>query len=200
MKQFAELLPVVLFFVVYQLDGRQLELGGWHFQFDGIFTATQVLIAATVAQLALTRIVTGKLEKRQIWLLLAVVLFGSATLIFRNELFIQWKPTIFNWVLAVVFVAAPRFGGKTLMERAMGQQLSLPAFVWQRLNWLWIGNFVVVGALNLLVAYHFSEAFWVSYRLWSAIGFTLLLTALTVGLIMPHLRDRDGDGSGERSS
>ena len=53
-------------------------------------------------------------------------------------------------------------------------QLSLPAVAWRRLNSLWVANFVVVGALNLYVAYRFSEAAWVSYKLYSAIGFTLL--------------------------
>jgi intracellular septation protein len=52
MKQLAELLPVVLFFVVYQLDGRSLALGGWEYHFDGIYSATAVLMIATVLQLA----------------------------------------------------------------------------------------------------------------------------------------------------
>ena len=50
MKQLAELLPVVLFFVVYQLDGRSLTLGGWEYHFDGIYSATAVLMIATVLQ------------------------------------------------------------------------------------------------------------------------------------------------------
>ena len=75
----------------------------------------------------------------------------------------------------------------------MGAQLTLPERVWRQLNLLWIANFLVVGALNLYVAYRFSEATWVSYKLYSAIGFTLVLSALTVLLIMPHLEaDKDG--------
>ena len=51
-------------------------------------------------------------------------------------------------------------------------------------------NFTLVGGLNLGVAYGFSEATWVSYKLYSAIGFTLLLTILTALLISPHLKDQ----------
>lgn len=190
MNQIAELIPILLFFLVYQMDGREVSIAGWQYQFDGIFSATQVLIAATVIHLSVVRITTGYLEKRHLWLLVAVVVFGGATLIFRNQLFIQWKPTVFNWALAVAFIIAPRFrGGKTLMQRALGTQLHLPDIVWQRLNRLWIGNFIVVGGLNLVVAYGFSEAFWVSYKLYSAIGFTVVLTALSLLLIMPHVQE-----------
>ena len=191
MKQLAELLPVVLFFVVYQLDGRSLTLGGWEYHFDGIYSATAVLMIATVLQLALTHI-----EKRLLLLTAVVCVFGTATLLLRNQLFIQWKPTIFNWVLAAVFVGTHALTGKTVMERAIGAQLSLPAVAWRRLNSLWVANFVVVGALNLYVAYRFSEAAWVSYKLYSAIGFTLLVTALTVALIMPHVKDGEEPPAG----
>lgn len=75
------------------------------------------------------------------------------------------------------------------MERTLSNQISLPAPIWNRLNLLWVSNFIVVGALNLFVAYKFSESTWVSYKLYSSIGFTLLLVALTVALIAPHIRE-----------
>lgn len=196
MKQFAELLPVVLFFVVYQLDGRTLALGGWEYHFDGIYSATAVLMVATVLQLVLTRLLSGHVEKRLLLLTAVVCAFGAATLLLRNQLFIQWKPTIFNWVLAAVFVGTHALTGKTVMERAIGAQLSLPAVAWRRLNSLWVANFLVVGALNLYVAYRFSEAAWVSYKLYSSIGFTLLVTALTVALIMPYTKDGEEPPAG----
>ena len=52
-----------------------------------------------------------------------------------------------------------------------------------------MSNFAIVGALNLVVAYGFNEETWVSYKLYSAIGFTLLLTILTALLISPHLKE-----------
>ncbi|MCB1675751.1 MAG: septation protein IspZ [Halioglobus sp.] len=189
MKQLAEFLPIALFFIVYQLDGQSVAVGGWQYTFDGIFSATAVLMIATVAQVLLTYALTRRLEKRLLWLLLAVLLFGGATLVFRNQMFIQWKPTIFNWVLALVFGASQFIGDRNLMERTLGSQIHLPHPVWTRLNLLWVANFAIVGGLNLVVAYGFSEQTWVSYKLYSAIGFTLLLTVLTALLITPHLKD-----------
>ena len=194
MKQLAEFVPIALFFIVYQLKGQSVALGGWEYNFDGIFSATAVLMAATVLQVVVTYAVTRELEKRLIWLLLAVMVFGGATLIFRNQMFIQWKPTIFNWALAIAFGGSQFVGDKNLMERTLGSQIHLPKVVWTKLNLLWVCNFAIVGSLNLVVAYGFSEEAWVSYKLYSAIGFTLLLTILTALLISPHLKDDDLDG------
>ena len=189
MKQLAEFVPIALFFIVYQLKGQSIALGGWEYTFDGIFSATAILMAATVLQVIVTYALTREFEKRLIWLLLAVMVFGGATLVFRNQMFIQWKPTIFNWVLALAFGGSQFVGDKNLMERTLGSQIHLPKPVWGKLNLLWVSNFAIVGTLNLVVAYGYSEETWVSYKMYSAIGFTLLLTILTALLISPHLKD-----------
>ncbi|MFT6275863.1 MAG: intracellular septation protein [Halioglobus sp.] len=189
MKQLAEFVPIVLFFITYQMKGSTLDLGGWTHTFDGIFSATAVLMIATTLQVVVSYAMTRKVEKRMLWLLLAVMLFGGATLFFRNQMFIQWKPTIFNWVLALAFGASQFIGEKNLMQRTLGSQIQLPHNVWRRLNLLWAANFAIVGALNIYVAYSYSEDTWVSYKLYSAIGFTVVLTILTAMLISPHLKD-----------
>lgn len=189
MKQLAEFIPIALFFIAYQMDGQSISMADWTYHFDGIYSATAVLMIATVLQVALTVAFTRQLEKRLIWLLLAVLVFGGATLAFHNQMFIQWKPTIFNWVLALAFGVSQFIGDKNLMERTLGSQIHLPKPVWTRLNLLWVANFVIVGGLNLVVAYGFSEKVWVSYKLYSAIGFTLVLTILTALLISPHLKE-----------
>lgn len=192
MKQLLELLPLVLFFGAYQMDGDTLTVGGWSHTFDGIFSATAVLMIST----ALTWLVSSLLEKRNdkrlMWMTLAVLLFGAATLILRDQRFIQWKPTVFNWVLAAVFFGSQFVGKSTVLERVLGSQLTLPRTIWTRLNVLWIGNFALVGALNLFVAYRFEEAVWVSYKLYSSIGFNLALMLLTVAIVAPHVKD-DGE-------
>ena len=188
MRQLLELLPIVLFFVVYQMDGQTLSFAGLSHEVDGIFSATAVLIAATAVQVLLTRLLDGSWEKRALWTLVAVGVFGGATLILREQTLIQWKPTVFNWAVAVTFLGFQLFSKRNLLQRVLGSQIELPARVWAQLNRLWIANFSVVGALNLYVAYRFSEATWVSYKLYSAIGFTLVLAVLTAVIISPHLQ------------
>ena len=192
MKQLLELLPLVLFFGAYQMDGDTLTVGGWSHTFDGIFSATAVLMISTALTWLISSLLEKRNDKRLMWMTLAVLLFGAATLILRDQRFIQWKPTVFNWVLAAVFLGSQFIGKRTVLERVLGSQLSLPRPIWTRLNVLWIGNFALVGALNLFVAYRFEEAVWVSYKLYSSIGFTLALMLLTVVIVAPHVKD-DGE-------
>ena len=189
MQQIAELIPIVLFFVAYRMDGTALSVGGIYYTFDGIYSATAVLMAATVLQVLLTRLMTGHLEKRLLILAAVVLVFGGATLALHDQHFIQWKPTIFNWGLALAFLGTRWWTGRSALEKAMGSQLTLPDVAWRRLDRLWTGYFALVGALNLVVVYRFSESEWVSYKLYSSIGFTLLITLVTVAVITPYLSE-----------
>lgn len=190
MKQFLEFLPLVLFFGAYQMSGETISVGEWLYAFDGIYSATAVLMFSSVAVLLVTFVLERRLDKRLMWMTVAILVFGAATLIFRDQRFIQWKPTVFNWVLALVFLASQFVGDKNLLQRFLGQQLVLPRAVWGRLNLLYVAHFSVVGALNLFVAYRYEEAFWVSYKLYSSLGFTIALMALTVLLLFPHLKNQ----------
>ena len=192
MKQLLELLPLVLFFGAYQMDGDTLTVSGWSHTFDGIFSATAVLMISTALTWLISSLLEKRNDKRLMWMTVAVLIFGTATLILRDQRFIQWKPTAFNWVLAALFLGSQFIGKRTVLERVLGSQLSLPRLIWMRLNVLWIGNFALVGALNLFVAYRFEEAVWVSYKLYSSIGFTLALMLLTVAIVAPHVKD-DGE-------
>ena len=190
MKQFLEFLPLVLFFGAYQMNGETISVGGWLYAFDGIYSATAVLMFSSVAVLFAAFVLERRLDKRLMWMTITILVFGAATLILRDQRFIQWKPTVFNWVLALVFLASQFVGDKNLLQRFLGQQLSLPQAVWGRLNLLYVAHFSLVGALNLFVAYRYEEAFWVSYKLYSSLGFTVALMVLTVLLLYPHLKNQ----------
>lgn len=197
MKQLLEFLPLVLFFTAYQMDGEVLSVGTWSHTFDGIFSATAVLMISSVASWLFASVWERKNDRRLMWMTIAIIIFGAATLILRDQRFIQWKPTVFNWVLALVFLGSHFIGQRPVLQRLLGGQLSLPQHIWTRLSMLWIGNFTVVGALNLIVAYQYEESFWVAYKLYSSIGFTLLLMLLTIVIVAPHLKDQDPDAGAE---
>ena len=200
MRQLLEFLPLVLFFGAYQMDGDTVAVSDWSYTFDGIFSATAVLMVSTVVVWLLCSALAKKNDRRMMWMAVAVVIFGAATLILRDQRFIQWKPTVFNWVLAAIFLGSQYVGERNLLQRLLGSQLALTRKVWSRLNVLWIGNFTVVGALNLFVAYQYEEAFWVSYKLYSSIGFTVVLMLLTIVIVAPHLREQDSvDGDHEQA-
>jgi intracellular septation protein len=200
MKQILEFLPIVLFYGAYQMDGETLTVGAWSHTFDGIFSATAVLMIATIGVWLVMLAITQRNDKRLMWMMVAVVVFGTATLVLRDQRFIQWKPTVFNWVMAALFFGSQFVSEKTLLERLLGQQLVLSEVIWKRLNALWVTNFIVVGALNLYVASQYAEALWVSYKLYSSIGFMVLMILLTLMIVAPHLKSEDQDIDPTRDS
>ena len=49
---------------------------------------------------------------------------------------------------------------------------------WIRLNQIWIVFFIIVGGVNLYVAYNFSEAFWVKFKLFGMLGLTIVFVII----------------------
>jgi intracellular septation protein len=176
MKILLDFLPVIVFFAVYKFT-------------NDILLATAVLIPATLLQMLYSWKVQGKIEKMQLVTLVLVVLLGGATLAFQDKAFIQWKPTIVNWLFALGFLATQFIGDKTVVERLMGSSMELPKAIWSRLNLAWVAFFVAVGIVNLYVAYNFSEEIWVDFKLFGMLGLTILFIILQGLYIAKHAKE-----------
>lgn len=55
--------------------------------------------------------------------------------------------------------------------------------MWTKLNLSWAVFFAILGGVNLYVAFHFSEATWVKFKLFGVIGL-MLVFALAQGFIL----------------
>ena len=156
MKLLLDFFPIILFFVVFKV---------W-----GIYAATGVAIAATVAQIAYLRVKNGRVEPMQWMSLGVIVLFGGATLLAHDENFIKWKPTVLYWLMGGALLIGQLVFRKNLLRSVMGAQLQLPDAIWLKLNWAWTAFFAAMGALNLWIAYHFDTDTWVNFNLFGGIG------------------------------
>lgn len=167
MNQLLDFAPIVLFVAVF-------------FASD-IFMATAALMIAVTVQVAAYWALKKPISRELKITFWASILFGSLTLIFRNETFIQWKPTIVNWLLCGGLLGSHFLGQRNLMQRMLGKQLSLIDEVWVKLNFGWALGFFIAGALNLYVAYNFSMEVWVSYKLIG--GFALTFSYIVITMI-----------------
>jgi intracellular septation protein len=183
MKLLIDFLPIVIFFMVYKMAPQFIEaispaLNGEQIQIlsdmPAIIIATAVLIPATMLQILYTKITTGKVETMHLVTLALVVIMGGATVILQDKTFIQWKPSVVNWLFAVAFLGSRFIGDKTILERMMGQNLNLPVSAWQKLNYAWVAFFTFSGVVNLYVAYNFSEDIWVNFKLFGLLGLTIV--------------------------
>ncbi|TNF36433.1 MAG: septation protein IspZ [Gammaproteobacteria bacterium] len=187
MQQAAELIPLVFFFGTYFLKGHVIELGPLTIAFDGFMSATLVFMIATTVVAAAVWLKHRHLEKRLMFLTLIVLIMGSLTLLLNNSHFIMWKPTIFNWGISLALLGSRLAFKQSLMKLTLGKQLDLPDKAWWRLDVLWFFNCLIVGFINLYVAYAFSEAAWIAFKLYSSIGFTILISLATVAVIAPYM-------------
>jgi intracellular septation protein len=183
-----DFLPIVAFILAYK--------------FAGIFVATGVLIVGVVLQAALQWFRERKVSAMLLISAVVVLILGSITLIFRNETFIQWKPSVASWVIAAAFVAMHFFSKKTAIE-----QMFEPAFgvgvieqaVWRKLNFYWVGLFVFEGFVNWWLLASFDLTTWVNWHLPILSGITVIfMVAQTVWLSskMPPespVKEKQGD-------
>ena len=189
MKQLLEFLPLIIFVVVYQMSGTTLSLGSSEYTFDGIYTATIALMLATVLQVLIVKLVWGLVEKRLLGVAGAVIVFGGATVLLRDPVFIFWKPTVFNWALAGIHVVWHVALGKCFFQELLPDEIEMPKHAWTRVTFISTCHFFMVGAVNLYVAYNFSMDTWVSFKLWSAVLFTILWAGVISVIIGPYLRE-----------
>ena len=150
MKMLFDFFPVALFFAAYKL-------------YD-IYTATAVLIIASILQTGIYWLRQRRFENMHVITLVLVCVFGGMTLLLHDEMFIKLKPTVINWLFALVFIGSMWIGKQPLIRRMMGDHLSLPDTIWLRLNLLWSVFFVVMGIINLIVVYSFDTETWVNFK------------------------------------
>ncbi len=166
MNQMLDFVPIALFVVVFFLSD--------------IFMATGALMLGVTLQLGIYYLLQKPISRELKITFWASIVFGSLTLIFRNELFIQWKPTIVNWLFCVSLIGSQFVGRGNLVKKLLGKQLSLTDDIWLRLNFGWAFGFFLAGVLNLVVAYNFSMEIWVTYKLIGGFALTFAYIMITM--------------------
>ena len=191
MKLLFDFFPLVLFFGAFKL-------------YD-IYVATLVAMAASLAQVVFIRIRHQRFETTHLVTLFVILLFGGMTLIFQDDMFIKWKPTIVNWIFAVVVLGSQFIGKRTVLERLLGGQMQMPARIWKKVNVSWGLFFLVSGLLNLYVAFYFrthlDEAtrtdFWVNFKVFGLLGLTLAFSIIQMMIVARYISTEPSESSDE---
>lgn len=173
MKQIVDLVPLIIFVAVY-------------FATKDLITATSVLIGVTFIQLAIVWFTQKKIEKPLLYTALAVFVLGGLTVFFKDQTFIKWKPTVLYWAFACVLAGSHVVGQRPMVRKIVeglltqvpDMKLNIPEKAWTHLSIAWISFFLALGGANLVVAYQFDEATWVSFKLF---GLTILLMLFMFG-------------------
>jgi intracellular septation protein len=178
MKILFDLLSVILFFICYYTTGS-------------IFIATAAAIAATFGQVIYCWIRHRKVDP-MLWIsLVLITVLGGATLIFQQKQFIYWKPTALYWIISLVLLLAKAIKRTNLIKKMMGAQMTLPDKIWNQLNIAWAIFFMIMGGLNLFIAFNFTESIWVNFKLFGTMGLMIVFVIGQTLLLSKYLQKTD---------
>lgn len=163
-----ELAPVIAFVAAYVLGG--------------IYVATATIMVAMAVMLAVDYLRTKRIPTMHGLSAVLVFVFGAATLILHDKRFIQWKPTVFYWLVSICLFGSLWIGKQPLLQRLMSAALEgqegapqVSDRTWRRANVVCALFYLLLGIANLAVAFNTTEATWVK----SKIGFIVVLFVFT---------------------
>ena len=170
-KFFADIGPLLLFFIIYFKNDNNLKL------------AIPPFIIATLVALALVYFFERKIPMVPLISGILISLFGGLTIYFDNKIFFYMKPTIINLLFASFLFFGKYFTKKPLLKIFFQNALNLEQEGWRRLNYRWMCFFIFVAILNEIVWRTQSEPFWVNFKVWGLLPISFLFAASQIPLI-----------------
>lgn len=190
MKFFVDFFPVLAFFIAYFIPQDRSQ---------GIYWATAAAIVASLIQVSVMRLIFKKVERMHLVTLFIILILGGATLLLHDKRYIMWKPTIVNWAFGVVFFASQFIGGKNIIQRMMEKNFSAADRIWSVLNLSWVCYFMLMGVINLIVAYNFSEQTWVNFKMFGMLGLTIVFAIGQSIFLAKHITIENSEDRSQES-
>jgi intracellular septation protein len=114
-----------------------------------------------------------------------VVVFGGATLILQDELFIKLKPTIIYVLFGVVLLGG-LFFNKPLLGMVFDSVFNLTPEGWRKLTIRWALFFLVLAVLNEIVWRTQTTDTWVAFKVFGVVPLTFIFAAAQYSLLTKY--------------
>ncbi len=151
MNTILHILPLIIFFVSYQLFN--------------IYVATKALMISSVVSIPLTWILSKQIRTSDVITLSFIWIFGTATLLFQNPIFIKLKVTIIFWLLAVGMIVNLILNDKpATFLMLQDNKIDMSEKSWFDIDYMTIAYSTIMGLLNLVIFCYLSEASWVNFK------------------------------------
>jgi len=162
----------------------------------GLLAATAVLIPLSVVALVVSWRLEGRIPRIALFGTLAVVVFGSLTLILADETFIKLKLTI----LYSLFGLALGIGllrKRSLLQDLLGSNLHLTEAGWRILTIRFTFFFFFLALLNEVLRRVLSTDAWVNFKVFGVTGASLVFLLLQAPVLEKHApREPDEEPGG----
>ena len=174
--------PAIAFFVTYR----------WS---EDLVLATSVIIACCLLSFTLQYLLWRKASRMQVFLTIAVLLFGLPTILLKDPAIIMWKPSIVNWILAITIFVCQFILRRNPFAYLFGKEMPIPEHIWFKLGSYFMVYFVFAGLLNMVIAFHLpqifnidaktAESYWVDYK---TFGSTIINVTFTLFVFLVIMR------------
>ena len=163
--------PLVIFFYFYKSSGNNL------------IVAIPPLIISTLIAVIIVYFLDKKIPVIPLVGAIIISIFGFLTIYFDNAIFIYLKPTIVNFLFAIVLIVGKRIFKKNFLKIMLNNAIQLNDEGWDKLNYRWATFFLFLAFLNELVWRTQTDSFWVSFKVWGILPLTIIFTASQLPLI-----------------
>ena len=172
LKQFLELGPPLVFFVIYlKIRDNSYEFGGA--EYSGFIVSTLIFVPIILIAMAVLWALTGKLSRMQLFTAFMVVFFGGLTAYFNDERFFKMKTSIVYAVFAAL-LGIGLLRGQSWLAFVLQDALPMREEGWMILTRRLCAMFVALALLNELIWRTMSNDAWVVIE---TFGFPIALIA-----------------------
>lgn len=194
-----EIGPLAVFFLSFRYGAEILALPGvadalatltgprvLEGQAGPLFVATAAFMAAIAVSLSVSWAVARSLPRMAVVTAVVVAVFGTLTLVLRDETFIKMKPTVVNGLFALI-LGIGLLQGRSYIKYLIGETLAMDDRGWMIFTRRWAAFFVFLAVLNEIVWRTQSDAFWVSFKTFGNLPLTLGFMAAQFPLLKRHM-------------
>ena len=153
-----------------------------------IFTATAWFMGAMVLSLVLSWLILKKVAIMPLVTGVVVLVFGTLTLLLKDDTFIKMKPTIVDTLFGVTLLGGLLWG-QSLLKYVFGDVYKLKPEGWRRLTINWGLFFLFLAVANEVVWRLFDTDFWVAFKVWGVMPITIVFSMLQLPLLTKYAPD-----------
>lgn len=190
--------PLLIFFLTY-------KGAGWFWGAGNPITAmtfsTAAFMVAIVIAVVISKVKLGRVSP-MLWLsALLILFFGTLTIIYHDQRFLQIKPTIIYAFFALMLFAGLLRGKPLLKYLLQAAYDGLTHTGWMKLSRNWALFFVAMAIANEVMRRSMSFDTWLAVKVWGVTIVSVVFAAANVPMLIRHgldLGDRlDSDELGE---
>lgn len=164
--------PLLAFFLAYK--------------FAGVIMGTAIFMGAILVAVVVSKMKLGKVSP-MLWLsALLVLFFGSLTIYFHDQKFIQIKPTIIYVFFALMLVGGLLRGKPLLKYLFQSAYDGLSEEGWRKLSRNWAVFFLGMAIANEAMRASMTFDTWLAVKVWGVTIVSFLFAAANIPMLMRH--------------